>query len=53
VAFCREWIASYKIPRDFVFVEEDDIPRTATGKVVKRELLARYVEMAAAPSDEN
>lgn len=34
--FCRERLADYKVPRQ-VFVRED-LPRTPTGKVLKREL---------------
>ena len=34
--FVRSHLARYKVPRDVVFV--DDIPRTATGKVVRGEL---------------
>ena len=29
-------LARYKVPRDFVFLEE--LPRNATGKILKREL---------------
>jgi long-chain acyl-CoA synthetase len=36
VAFCREKLASYKIPRRVVFM--DDLPKTAIGKVKKNEL---------------
>jgi acyl-CoA synthetase (AMP-forming)/AMP-acid ligase II len=36
VAYCRTRLAGYKIPRRIVFV--DAIPRTATGKVLRREL---------------
>jgi fatty-acyl-CoA synthase len=39
-AFLSERIAKYKIPKEFLFV--DSLPRTAYGKVVKAELLARY-----------
>ncbi len=35
-AHVRENLARFKVPRDVLFVEE--LPRTATGKVVKREL---------------
>ena len=35
----KENLASYKVPRDVEFV--DELPRTATGKVLKRELRAR------------
>jgi long-chain acyl-CoA synthetase len=40
VAFARERLASYKLPRSIDFVAE--LPRTPTGKVLKRELRARY-----------
>jgi acyl-CoA synthetase (AMP-forming)/AMP-acid ligase II len=36
VAHCRARLAGYKIPRRIVFV--DTIPRTATGKALRREL---------------
>jgi len=38
-AYVKENLARYKVPRDVVFVEE--LPRNATGKVLKRELQAR------------
>jgi long-chain acyl-CoA synthetase len=40
VAFARERLAGYKLPRAIAFV--DALPRTASGKVLKRELRARY-----------
>jgi acyl-CoA synthetase (AMP-forming)/AMP-acid ligase II len=40
VAFARERLAGYKLPRIVLFV--DELPRTATGKVLKRELRARF-----------
>ncbi|MGV9680598.1 acyl-CoA synthetase [Nocardia sp. NPDC003482] len=39
-AFLRERIAHYKVPRGIDFV--DELPRTPTGKLVKRKLLERY-----------
>jgi fatty-acyl-CoA synthase len=36
-AYVRDNLARYKVPRDIVFVGE--LPRNATGKVVKRELV--------------
>jgi fatty-acyl-CoA synthase len=41
-AYVKENLARYKVPRDVVFVEE--LPRNATGKVVKRELAERDEE---------
>ncbi|HVM40163.1 MAG TPA: class I adenylate-forming enzyme family protein [Acidimicrobiia bacterium] len=37
-AFCEERLADYKRPRQYHFVKE--LPRNATGKVLKRELIA-------------
>ena len=34
---CRERLAGYKAPRDFL-VRHDPLPRSPTGKVLKREL---------------
>ncbi|MBS1699034.1 MAG: AMP-binding protein [Actinobacteria bacterium] len=35
-AFCRRHLANFKVPREFVFVE--DFPRNAPGKILKSEL---------------
>jgi long-chain acyl-CoA synthetase len=40
VAFCRERLAGYKCPRTVEF--RDELPRTATGKLLKRELRQEY-----------
>jgi fatty-acyl-CoA synthase/long-chain acyl-CoA synthetase len=40
VAFAREHLAGYKIPRSVEF--RDEIPRTGSGKILKRELRAPY-----------
>ncbi|MCW2710819.1 MAG: putative acyl-CoA synthetase, partial [Marmoricola sp.] len=37
VAWCKEQMASYKYPREVAFVET--LPMTATGKILKRELV--------------
>ncbi|MEX0757306.1 MAG: AMP-binding protein, partial [Acidimicrobiia bacterium] len=37
VEWCRERVASYKIPRDVIFV--DALPRSAMNKILKRELV--------------
>jgi len=36
-AHVKDNLARYKVPRDFVFL--DELPRNATGKIVKRELV--------------
>jgi long-chain acyl-CoA synthetase len=36
IAFCRERMAAYKYPRSVEFV--DELPKTATGKILRREL---------------
>ena len=36
VAHCREHLAAYKVPRRVQFV--DDVPKTSTGKIMRREL---------------
>jgi len=33
VAFCRERLASYKVPREIEFVKE--LPKTPAGKILK------------------
>ena len=40
--YCRGRIASYKVPAHVLFVPDDELPRTATGKVQKN-LLAEWV----------
>jgi fatty-acyl-CoA synthase/long-chain acyl-CoA synthetase len=39
-AFCREHLAGYKVPRSHVLMAE--IPRSASGKILKRELREPY-----------
>jgi long-chain acyl-CoA synthetase len=46
VAFARERLAGYKLPRMVDFV--DELPRSPAGKVLKRELRARYASAPAA-----
>jgi len=41
IAFCRNHLGGYKIPRRFVFVEQ--LPRTPMGKIRKHELRAAYL----------
>ncbi|MFK5603161.1 long-chain-fatty-acid--CoA ligase [Haloferax volcanii] len=42
IAFCRERIATYKVPKEVEFVTE--LPKTATGKIQKYELREREWE---------
>ncbi len=46
IAFAREHLAGYKVPRSVSFVEE--VPKTGSGKVLKRELRAPYWGAAGA-----
>ena len=48
IAFARERIAHFKAPRRIEFVEE--LPRNATGKLLKRVLRERFAGSAAAVS---
>jgi long-chain acyl-CoA synthetase len=43
-AFAREHLAGYKLPRSVDFVS--DLPRTPSGKVLKRELRERFASQA-------
>lgn len=36
IQYCREHLAAYKVPRAIMFV--DDLPKTSTGKVLRRKL---------------
>jgi acyl-CoA synthetase (AMP-forming)/AMP-acid ligase II len=40
VAYAREHLANYKIPRSVSFV--DELPRTGSGKLLKRQLRAPF-----------
>jgi hypothetical protein len=41
IDFCQGKLARYKIPKSVVFVDKP-LPRTAAGKVLKRELRVEY-----------
>ncbi|PYO24535.1 MAG: AMP-dependent synthetase [Candidatus Rokuibacteriota bacterium] len=47
-AFCRERLASHKVPARIVFRKADEFPRTATGKVQKPRL-REELERSCAP----
>jgi acyl-CoA synthetase (AMP-forming)/AMP-acid ligase II len=40
--FCRDRMAGYKRPRSVSFIREDEMPRTATGKILHRRLRERF-----------
>jgi acyl-CoA synthetase (AMP-forming)/AMP-acid ligase II len=44
-AYALENLADYKVPRQYHFV--DELPRNATGKVIKTELRARLADSAS------
>jgi fatty-acyl-CoA synthase len=44
IDWCRDRIAPYKRPRSMSFIREEDMPRTATGKILHRVLRARLKE---------
>jgi acyl-CoA synthetase (AMP-forming)/AMP-acid ligase II len=46
-ALCLEHVARFKRPKRYVFV--DDLPKNATGKVLKRELRERLASRLSAP----
>jgi len=45
--WCKTRIAGYKRPKSIAFIAEDDMPRTATGKVLHRVLRDRYAGQEA------
>jgi acyl-CoA synthetase (AMP-forming)/AMP-acid ligase II len=50
-AFCRKYLAGYKIPRAVHFVEQ--LPRNASGKVLKYQMRNAFKEQAAIRSTGN
>jgi acyl-CoA synthetase (AMP-forming)/AMP-acid ligase II len=40
--WCKDRIAGYKRPRSISFIAEEDMPRTATGKILHRDLRTKY-----------
>lgn len=50
VAFLGERVARYKLPRDVWFIEDQDLPKTGTGKVQKvvlQQMATRLIESEA------
>jgi fatty-acyl-CoA synthase len=44
--WCKDRIAGYKRPRSLSIIRDDEMPRTATGKILHRELRARHAAPA-------
>ena len=44
-AWCRQRLAGYKCPSEVVFINDADMPRTATGKILHRVLRQRYMAL--------
>jgi fatty-acyl-CoA synthase len=44
IGFARQRIAGYKLPKGVDFISEDQMPRTATGKILHRVLRDRSQE---------
>jgi acyl-CoA synthetase (AMP-forming)/AMP-acid ligase II len=42
IDYCREKMAGYKRPKRVIFIEQEEMPRTATGKILHRLLRERY-----------
>lgn len=42
--WCRDRMAGYKRPKQFFFIKQDQMPRTATGKILHRILRDRFAE---------
>ena len=40
--WCKTRIAGYKRPRSLTFIRDDDMPRTATGKILHRVLRTQH-----------
>ncbi len=51
LAFCRERLAPYKCPKIVCFI--DELPKTATGKIIRRSVEALYREQAEAERGES
>ena len=45
--WCRDRLAGFKCPSRVSFIADQDMPRTATGKIVHRTLKARFTEEAS------
>ena len=42
--YCRDKIAGFKRPKQVIFIKQDEMPRTGTGKILHRVLRERYIK---------
>lgn len=42
IGYCRDKIAGYKRPKRVIFIKDEEMPRTATGKILHRVLRERF-----------
>ena len=41
-AHCKGKIAGYKVPKNIIFISDEEMPRTGTGKILHRMLREKY-----------
>jgi acyl-CoA synthetase (AMP-forming)/AMP-acid ligase II len=41
-ACCKDQMAGYKSPKEILFIDEDEMPRTPTGKILHRKLREKF-----------
>jgi acyl-CoA synthetase (AMP-forming)/AMP-acid ligase II len=39
---CKDQMAGYKSPKEILFINEDEMPRTPTGKILHRKLREKF-----------
>jgi fatty-acyl-CoA synthase len=44
IEWCRPKLAGYKRPRTIAIIAPEDMPKTATGKILHRQLKAKLLE---------
>jgi acyl-CoA synthetase (AMP-forming)/AMP-acid ligase II len=44
IDYCKEKMAGYKRPKQIIFIKDEEMPRTATGKILHRVLRERYAK---------
>jgi len=44
IDYCKDKMAGYKRPKKVIFIRDEDMPRTATGKILHRVLRERYTK---------